>query len=588
VLLLVSLVTMALVLLASGSAAQAASIWTPINSGTTDTISSIVYQSPTRFWYATTNGKIEYYNAGTFIAGAGPSPGTNFTDLAFQPVQPGTAGGPGTAGLYGYAVASDGSIWQTADGGVNWTSIARPNTYSDCSSSATLAPESELNAIVWANSTTAYLLGSSSTVLKSLNAASAIPNFMEINKLNSGTCADQNQTLTRNLADAVFLASNPLDGFMVSQFFGAIYSTSNGFTSGTPLSEMINQSAGNPRIAQDAANPNRIWVVDHGAGGAGCLGSECFALSTDGAQTYSHPTYPQYANTGTSPTLDLYDISSQGGTEVAAGSAGEIFNSVDGTNFYNQPAAGSLATENWRAEDAYDSADAAVGGQGGALVITSQANSIPDIIPPTGTIAGPTTVTSGQAVTYTASVADNAGGSGINPGGYTWTVPGLAAQHGSSATYTFPSGTGSARITLTFADNAGNQATATLDVTVNNAPPPAPPGPPFGSSPTTSSTGGATVTIYKKVTVTGRRGRFIPVVVKSKKGRRFVITLLTVKGHHHVVPAVKVTLRKGGKKTVHVNIPSKVKSGKYLLAVRVFSLSGHALGRKISVLFILV
>ena len=44
-------------LLALASTAQAASIWTPINSGTTSTITSIVYQSPTRFWYATSSGK---------------------------------------------------------------------------------------------------------------------------------------------------------------------------------------------------------------------------------------------------------------------------------------------------------------------------------------------------------------------------------------------------------------------------------------------------------------------------------------------------------------------------------------------------
>jgi len=39
--------------LVPAAASRAALIWTPISSGTTDTISSIVYQSPTRFWYAT-------------------------------------------------------------------------------------------------------------------------------------------------------------------------------------------------------------------------------------------------------------------------------------------------------------------------------------------------------------------------------------------------------------------------------------------------------------------------------------------------------------------------------------------------------
>jgi hypothetical protein len=95
--------------LAAATSAHAASIWTPVSSGTTDTISSIVYQSPTRFWYATTNGKIEFFNGSSFVAGAGITPGENFTDLAFQPTS--IPGGPGTSGLFGYAVTSTGHVW---------------------------------------------------------------------------------------------------------------------------------------------------------------------------------------------------------------------------------------------------------------------------------------------------------------------------------------------------------------------------------------------------------------------------------------------------------------------------------------------
>jgi hypothetical protein len=549
-LLLTALAITVAVLLGSGSAAQAATIWTPINSGTTDTISSIVYQSPTRFWYATTNGKIEYFNGSAFVAGTGPSAGTNFTDLAFQP---GTTGGPGTAGLYGYAVASDGSIWQTNNGGVSWASLAPPSTWSDCGSSATFAPENELNAVVWANSTTAYLLGNNSTVLKSTNAASAIPAFAEINKHNTGTCAAQSQSsgYTRNLTDAVFLASNPLTGFMVSEYFGALYSTSNGFTSGTPLTEMINEYTGNPRIAQDPVNPNRIWAVDHSSGGAGC-GDLCFAVSTDGGQTHSPVKYPQYANTSTSPTIGLYDVSSQGGTEVAAGTAGEIFNSVDGVNFYNQPAGGALATENWRAEDAYDAAHAAVGGENGALVITAQANTIPDVTPPTGTISGPTTVTSGTAVTYSAQVADNAGGSGINPNGYTWTVAGFPAQHGASATYTFPSGAGSERITLTFADNAGNQATATLDVTVKAASAPV-------SIGGTGSSNGTTVTITVSCVSTPCT---VTIVITASSPSHTTRAVSAKKTKVVTIATGTVTLKKSGQNKVAVKL---TKAGKKLL-----------------------
>jgi hypothetical protein len=546
---LTALAITAAALLGTGSFAQAATIWTPVSSGTTDTISAIVYQSPTRFWYATTNGKIEYFNGSSFVAGAGPLAGTNFTDLALQP---GTTGGPGTAGLYGYAVSSAGGILQTSNGGLSWTPVPPPLTASDCTVGATSAAETELNAVVWSSASTAYLLGDNGTVLKASNANTASPSFTEINKVHSGTCAAQGTTTPDTMTDAVFLPTNPLDGFLISQDFGALYSTSNGFASGIHLSDVINNYTGSPRIAQDPANPNRIWAVDHSPGGGGC-GTLCFALSTDGGQTFGHPTYPQYANLSTSPTLGLYDVTSQGGVEVAAGSAGEIFSSVDGANFYSQPAAGALATENWRAADAYDAAHAAVGGVGGALVVTAAANTIPDIIPPTGSIVGPTTVTSGTAVTYAAAVADNAGGTGISPSGYTWTVPGFPAQHGSSAVYTFPKGAGSATITVSFTDNAGNQATATLDVVVKNAPPPV-------SIGGTGTSNGTTVTITVScastpctvsVTITGSSTSHTRRAVSARKKAKSV-----------TIATGKFTIKKTGKAKLAVKL---TKAGKRLL-----------------------
>jgi hypothetical protein len=87
------------------------------------------------------------------------------------------------------------------------------------------------------------------------------------------------------------------------------------------------------------------------------------------------------------------------------------------------------------------------------------------------------------------------------------------------------------------------------------------------------------------VTVTGHK-RYIPVTVSSKKGRKFVITLLTLKGHHHKAVAY-ATLKHGGTKTVNVALAASVKTGKYLLVVRVFDLHGHGLGRQISLAFII-
>lgn len=561
-------------LLAFSASAQAASIWTPVNSGTSSTISSIVYQSPTRFWYATSSGTIAFWNGSSFVAGTGITPGENFVDLAFQP-----------GGTVGYGVTSNGDVWRSTDAGVSWSPIAAPTTRSDCSNTSTAGAETELNAVQWANSTTVYLLGNNSTILRSLNADAGLPTFAEVNKLGSGTCVVQSETFTKNFTDATFLPSNPANAFFVAQDFGRLYQSSNalsGSVSGTKTgSDTVDSFNGNPRIAQDAGSPNRLWVADHESGGGGC-GSLCLEVSTDGGNNSSTATFPNDSHV----TGGLYDISSQGGVEVTAGSGGEIFTSVDGTNFYNQPADGALATENWRSEAAYDAAHVAVGGENGALAITAAANTIPDIVAPTGTISGPTTVTSGRATTYTAVLADNAGGSGVNPASITWTAPGFAAQHGATATFTFPRGVGEVTLTVTFADNAGNQGTATLDVTVNNAPPP---GPPTGSNPTTTSTGGATIKIFRVVTVTGRNARFVPVIVSATKPRKFTAQLLPVKGKKKALATGKLTLKgkHGGHGTIRVKLPARVKPGQYFIVVRETTLSGRKVGRLIKVKFTL-
>ena len=557
-------------LLGLASTAQAASIWTPVTSGTTGTISSIVYQSPTRFWYATSNGTIAAFNGSSFVPGTGITPGESFVDLAFQP-----------GGSVGYAVTSNGHVWRSGDSGASWAQVTPPSTRSDCTS-ATLSTVTELNAVQWANSTTAYLLGNNSTVMRSTVADTATPNFTEINKLATGTCAVQSENFTENMTDATFLPGNPNNAFFVAQDFGRLYQSSNalsGSVSGTKTNgDTVNNFNGNPRVAQDANNPNRLWVVDHQTGGSGC-GTLCLQVSTDGGNTATAATFPNDA----SVNGGLYDVSSQGGVEVTAGTGGEIFTSTDGTNFYNQPADGTLATENWRAEAAFDAQHAAVGGENGALAITSAANTIPDIVAPTGSISGPTTATAGNPTSYIAVLADNAGGSGINPASITWTAPGFAAQHGATAQYSFPNGVSEVTLTVAFADNAGNQGTATLDVTVKSA------GPPTGSDPTTTSTGGATIKIFRVVTITGRNARFVPVIVSATRPRKFIAQILPLKGKKKALATGKLTLKHkhGGHGTIRVRLPAKVKPGKYVIVVRETTLSGKKVGKPIKVKFTL-
>ncbi|HKN93084.1 MAG TPA: hypothetical protein VJU60_02035 [Thermoleophilaceae bacterium] len=498
-----SLLAVVFALFALASTARAATIWTQVASGTTGTISSIVYQSPTRFWYATSGGTIAYWNGSGFTAGTGITPGENFVDLAFQPTS--VPGGPGSSGLVGYGVTGNGHIWRSNDGGVSWTQLAAPFTRADCSSSPAI-PETELNAVQWANGTTVFLVGDDSTILRSTNATAGSPTFLEFNKVISGTCAMQGESSTQNMTDATFLPANPANALFVAQDFGRIYQSSNalsGSPSGTNVtSDTVDNFSGNPHIAQDPTNPNRIWVVDHEPGDAGC-GKLCLVLSTDEGQTSAAAKFPNDPNV----VGGLYDISSQGGVEVTAGSGGEIFTSVDGTNFYDQPADGALATENWRAEAAFDAQHAAVGGENGALVVTSAAGTVPSPVAPPAPGPGPTT--------------------------------GPAAK------------------------------------------------PSTGSRPITIRTGGATIKIFRIVTVTGRSPRFVPVIVSAKKPRKFSAQVLPLKGRKRALASGHLTLRRkhGGHGTIRIKIPANVKPGSYDIAVRVTTLKGKRVGKLVKVKF---
>lgn len=100
--------------------------------------------------------------------------------------------------------------------------------------------------------------------------------------------------------------------------------------------------------------------------------------------------------------------------------------------------------------------------------MSTNVNTTPDIVAPTGQIDGPSAVTVSTPATFTARLVDEAGGSGIDPASVTWTVPGLPTQSGPSATFTFPN-PGVSRITLTFRDRAGNMTEVSRNVEVNAA-----------------------------------------------------------------------------------------------------------------------
>ncbi len=177
--------------------------------------------------------------------------------------------------------------------------------------------------------------------------------------------------------------------------------------------------------------------------------SNTFKIANDSARTFALP----------------YDVDFAGGTVLAAGDAGMVLNSIDGANFFYNDADGALATTAWRAAGLASATAGAIGGVGGKLAVTSAANSVPDLVAPTGTISvNPTPVSAGRATTFTLNAADE-GGSGVNPASIRWTSAGLADQTGSPVSFTFPQ-QAFAEVRVTFADHAGNATTLSTSFTV--------------------------------------------------------------------------------------------------------------------------
>jgi hypothetical protein len=134
-----------------------------------------------------------------------------------------------------------------------------------------------------------------------------------------------------------------------------------------------------------------------------------------------------------------------------------------------QPADGAMATNDWRAVDVASKNQGAVGGLNGGLLVTNELDTVPDIVKPTGSISGPDSGIAGSTLTFTASVSDNEKGSGIDPGGFSWTSNRAAAGSGQTVAIAFPEA-GYYSLAVTFRDKAGNTETATKSVYVNSAP----------------------------------------------------------------------------------------------------------------------
>ena len=423
------------------AATASAGIWTPVASNTTQDITAVDYRAADQLFYATANGQI--FKGGVQQLSV---PGVTFTGIELNPA--------GTAGL---ATANNGKLYRY--NGTTWSLVTLTNTTFNhlCPGSGAFLPSTpagNLTGVSWKDDSTAYVSGADrGVVLKTTDGGLT---WGDASRRSTGECfADPGSSSI--LSDVATLKGTD-QVYLVTDSFGARRYTADGFAG--PTVERNNSSVNcfnvATKIAVDQDNPNRNFVV------ARCVSSLAFGFSSDGGVSYDISLdYPNGNN-----FARLYDVALAGGTAIAVGDSGVILISPDGLKAYFQPADGTEAPTAWRAVDKFDANNAAVVGAGGKLVTSTQASAIPDLIPPAGTISGPVTAIAGQAVTYTANVADNAGGSGINPAAFQWSATGIPGATGNPAAITFPSA-GFYTLKVAFKDIAGNAAEATLSVTVS-------------------------------------------------------------------------------------------------------------------------
>jgi photosystem II stability/assembly factor-like uncharacterized protein len=518
-------------------ATASAGIWTVTPSGTSAGISAIDEVNAGTLVYGTTSGQI-LKNAVV----KSTSPGFSINDVALNP-----------SGTTGVATASNGRLLTSIDGGESWavkslanTTFTEPNP---CNGTPPVggrnaAPTGNLNAVSWASDSVAYVVASDEgVVLKTTDGGTS---WTDVSRQADGTCfIDTGGDLLTDVqaipgTDVVWAVAND---------FGTRYISTNGLSSSAlQLGDTaVNCFDTRPRLALDFDSPNRAFVADR------CGSSLALGFTQDGGTNFN---FSQNFFAGDGNSLELNDVAIAGGSIVAVGNAGAILIDSDGSNAYFQRADGANTTNSWLSVDKLDATHAAVGGAGGALLTTSQATTIPDIVAPAGTVTGATTVVAGTAATYTANVADNAGGTGIDPASFAWSAPGVPPAAGNPATFTFPS-PGYYLVSVNFKDLAGNAATASLSVFVT-APVPVKPASPTKT--TTASVPGAKISFGVPNTCV-KAGSTFKVTLTWKKQKRKGNKFVKVRRADFYIGSKRVKIDKKAPFTQTLKVKAGTKAG---------------------------
>jgi hypothetical protein len=353
-------------------ASAGATTWTQIPSGASTAITAIEYQSPTRFWFTTANGEIFTRSpGGEFTRHFGPT-GIPLNDIEFLPP-------PSEVGL---AVGNAGQVLRTVNGGTTWTSVTgipvskSGTTFPDCTGTS---PLGDVYSVRFASETSAWIMAEATQLARSNGTSSTVgatATWVDANWEDKGTAGRSAEdkckiaaSYSEGIGDAFFVPGNPNVAYFCEGSFHEVFFTANGLSSpASKKSASCGNGQGPAHLAGDPANPSRMWAVTQGP-----YGISMTARTSDGWGSGNPFTA---VNIEAREFSEAADVDFAGGTVLSAGAAGMILSSADGSNFYFNDAAGSLATTTWSAVSLAGANDGAVGGEGGILAITADASAL--------------------------------------------------------------------------------------------------------------------------------------------------------------------------------------------------------------------
>lgn len=349
-------------LMAAGACAPAAhaATWSEIASGSTEDITAVEYQGPTRFWFATGAGHV-FTRVGDSFVQTASAPGVVFNDIEFQD------GGP-----VGFAVGTNGGVLRSADAGATWTPVTgiaggRQVDVNDCAAADQVI--GDVDSVRFAGNARAWLAAGGTQIFRTIDGATAA----DVGATSDGWQFINDNGVTCKIGhdvDDVFPVPGSLSTYFAAKDLGTVLFSLNALatTAGLRPAQAGGGTTGTRHLTGDPANPNRQWAVSSGGAGPGFVARTADGWASSAGWTIANPD----AGSITTPQGIDFD----GGTVVTVGSAGMIAESIDGTNFALDPAGGA-PTQDWRSVSLASASAAAAGGTAGRLVVSADANVLP-------------------------------------------------------------------------------------------------------------------------------------------------------------------------------------------------------------------